>query len=150
MDIDTLIISVLSSLGISGIIGIYLQHLWAQKEKTESRMQGLNVNHYKSTLVWMRLVLDPKLVDHFNVGREDPALSKITNAHEIKYYARQRLNEFYYGSVLFYPDEVLVAMKDFIVNPSEQTFIITANAMRQDLSKKKTKLTSEILSLEHL
>lgn len=148
MDIETVIISVLSSFGASGIIGIYLQHLWTQRRETESKIQSLNVKHYESTLVFMRIVLDPKKIDHFNVAREDPLLSKITNANEIKYHARKRLIEFYYGSVLFYPDEVLNAIKEFLQNESEETFVKTAVAMRKDLWKKKTKASLETLSLE--
>jgi len=147
MDIET-IFTILASLGIGGIVGSYLQHLWNQKRETESKIQTLNVKHYESTLVWMRIVLNPKMVDHFNVGREDPILSQITNANEIRYLAKKRLNEFYYSSVLFSPDEVLKEMKKFILNPTEETFIKSAIAMRKDLWKKKTRVALETLSLE--
>jgi hypothetical protein len=148
MDIETIIISVLSSLGISGLIGIYLQHLWTQKRETESKIQSLNVKHYESTLVFMRIVLDPKKIDHFNVAREDPLLSKITNTNEIRYFARNRLIEFYYGAVLFYSDEVLNAIKEFLQDATEDNFMKTAIAMRKDLWKKKTKIDLKMLSLE--
>jgi len=148
MDIETILISVLSSLGISGLIGIYLQHLWTQKRETESRIQGLNVKHYESTLVFMRIVLEPKKIDHFNVAREDPVISKLTNSQDIRYFARQRLNEFYYGSVLFYSDEVLNALKEFIQNSTEEAFMKTAIVMRKDLWKKDTKMDLKTLSLQ--
>jgi hypothetical protein len=148
MDIETILISVLGSLGISGLIGIYLQHLWTQKREIESKIQSLNVKHYELTLVFMRIVLDPKKIDHFNVAREDPVISRLTNAHEIGYFARNRLIEFYYTSVLFYSDEVLNAIKEFLQNATEDTFMKTAVAMRKDLWKKKTKIDSKMLSLE--
>lgn len=147
MDIETIVISILTSSTISGIMGIYLQHFWGQKRETELRIQNENKGRYVSMLIWMRLVLSPKMVDHFNVGREDPVLSKITNAHEIVYFARQRLNEFYYSSVLFSPDYVLAALKEFLDNPTEIAFVKTAIAMRKDLWKKKTKSDMETLSL---
>ena len=149
MDIETILISVLGSLGISGLIGIYLQQFWTQKRETESKIQGLNVKHYESTLVFMRIVLDPEKVDHFNVAREDPVISKLTNAHEIGHFARQRLNEFYYGSVLFYSDEVMNALKEFLQNSTEEAFMKTAIAMRKDLWKKDTKMDLKTLSLEN-
>lgn len=70
MDIETIVISILTSFGVSGIVGIYLQHFWTQKRETELKIQTLNVKHYESTLVFMRIVLDPKKVDHYNVARE--------------------------------------------------------------------------------
>lgn len=148
MDIETLVISVLTSFGVSSFIGIYLQHMWTQKRETELRIQSLNVKHYESTLVFMRIVLDPKKIDHFTVAREDPVISKLTNAHEIGYFARQRLNEFYYSSVLFYSDDVLKAIKEFLQDTSEETFMKTAVAMRKDLWKKNSKMDLKTLSLE--
>jgi hypothetical protein len=148
MDIETIVISILTSFGVSGFIGIYLQHLWTQKRETESKIQSLNVKHYESTLVFMRIVLDPKKIDHFNVVREDPVISKITNANDIRHFARNRLIEFYYSSVLFYSDDVLNAIKEFLQNATEDAFLKTAVAMRKDLWKKKTKIDLKMLSLE--
>ena len=148
MDIETVIVSVLSSFGVSGIIGIYLQHLWSQKRETELRIQGENRGHYESNLVWMRIILKPEMVENFNVARLDPLLSKQRNPSEIKKLAENRLIEFYYSSVLFSPDYVLTAMKEFIKNPTEVNFMKSAIAMRKDLWNKKTKVSFEILSLE--
>lgn len=148
MDIETIIVSILSSFGVSGIIGIYLQHLWNQKQETESRIQSENRGHYESNLVWMRIILKPKMVENFNVARLDPLLSKQRNPSEIKKLAENRLVEFYYSSALFSPDYVLTAMKEFIKNPTEANFMKSAIAMRKDLWKKKTKANLETLSLE--
>ena len=148
MDIETVVISILTSFGVSGFIGIYLQHLWTQKRETESRIQRINAKHYESTLVFMRIVLDPKKIDHFNVATEDHLMSTLTNANDVRYYARQRLNEFYYGSVLSYSDDVLKAIKEFLHNATQETFMKTAIAMRKDLWKKNTKIDLKMLSLE--
>jgi hypothetical protein len=151
VDIET-IISVLGLLGIGGIIGgiigSYIQHILSQRRETEKRIQSLNVKHYESTLVFMRIVLNPKAIDQFNVKREDPLLSKLDNLNDVRFYARKRLIEFYYSSLLFSPDEVLSVMKEFIDNPTEDNFIKSANAMRKDLWKKKTKMEFRSLSLK--
>lgn len=80
--------------------------------------------------------------------QENPIISKLTNAHDIGNFARKRLIEFYYSSVLFFPDEVLHAIKGFLQNATEDSFMETAIAMRRDLWKKKTKMDLKILSLE--
>jgi len=146
MEVET-IITVLTSLGIGGFIGSYLQHLWNQKQETESRIQSDNRGHYESNLVWMRIVIKPEMVENFNVARLDPLLSKQKNPSEIRKLAENRLTEFYYSSMLFSPDYVLTAMKEFIKNPTEANFMKSAIAMRKDLWKKKTKVNLESLSL---
>jgi len=106
------------------------------------------VKHYESNLVFMRIVLKPEMVENFNVAREDPILSRIKDKSEIKRLAERRLIEFYYSSILFCPDDVLIAMKEFIRNPTEATFMKSAIAMRKDLWKKKTKANFDNLLLE--
>ena len=78
MDIYTVLISVLSSLGISGIVGIYLQYLWTQRGETESLIQAENRKTYESTIVWMRIFLNPEKVRHYNVCKIDPTLLDLT------------------------------------------------------------------------
>jgi hypothetical protein len=145
MEVET-IIAVLSSLGIGGFIGSYLQHLWSQKRETELRIQSLNVGHYTSTLVFMRVVMHPENVSQFHI--EDPNFLKLREISDVKDYAKQKMVEFYYSSLLYAPDEVLATMKAFMKNPTETNFMKTATAMRKDLWKKKTKANLETLSLE--
>jgi hypothetical protein len=64
MDIETIAVSLLTALGASGIIGIYLQHLWTQRRETESKVQAENRKTYDSTIVWMRLLLNPETLKH--------------------------------------------------------------------------------------
>jgi hypothetical protein len=96
----------------------------------------------------MRIILKPEMVENFNVARLDPLLSKTKNHAEIRQLAERRLVEFYYATILFSPDYVLTAMKEFIKNPNETNFLKAANAMRKDLWKKKTKTDLKTLSLE--
>ena len=59
MDIQT-IVSALGLLGIGGIIGSYFQHLLNQRRDTELKIQQINENRYRSTLVYMRCLLKPE------------------------------------------------------------------------------------------
>ena len=147
MDIET-ILTILASLGIGGIVGSYLQHLWNQKRETESRIQSDNRGHYESNLVWMRVVLKPEMVENFNIARLDTLLANTKDVAKIKQLAINRLTEFYYATVLFSPDYVLTAIKEFIKNPNEPSFLKAAIAMRKDLWKKNTNVDLETLSLE--
>jgi len=147
MEIET-IVSILGLLGLGGIIGGYLQHLWGQRTKTELRIQNLNEGHYRSTPVWMRVLLNPENIIHFNIAREDPHISKTEDSNELREYVRRRLIEFYYSSLLYSPDDVLRTMKEFMKNPTETNFLKSAIAMRKDLWKKKTKASLETLTLE--
>lgn len=145
MDIQT-IISIFGLLGIGGITGSYLQHLWSQKRETELKIQNLNENKYRSTLVFMRCVLKPENVSHFHI--EDPKIPHMKNEEEIKEYAMVRLTEFYYNSVLYASDDVLRKFKQFINQPSESIFMEVAIAMRKDLWKKGTKIELKTLQLQ--
>ena len=145
MEIDP-IVAVLTSLGVGGLVGSYLQHLWSQKQETESRIQHLNIGHYTSTLVFMRVVMHPENVSQFHI--EDPNLLKLIDIGDVKDYAKQKMVEFYYSSLLYAPDEVLTTMKEFMKNPIETNFMKSAIAMRKDLWKKKTRANLESLSLK--
>jgi hypothetical protein len=89
--------------------------------------------------------MHPENVGQFHV--EDPNLVKLTDTGDVKDYAKQKMIEFYYSSLLYAPDEVLTAMKEFMRNPTETSFMQSAIAMRKDLWKKKTKANLESLSL---
>src|SRR3989338_403557 len=130
MNIET-ILSVLGLLGIGGITGSYLQHLWNQKRETESKIQNINERSYRSTLVFMRCFLKPENLSQFTI--EDTNMTKLKNTKEIREYAKAKLMEFYYVGVLYAPDDVLIKIRQFIKNPSETNFVKTAIAMRRDL-----------------
>ena len=145
MDYQTLL-SLLGSLGIGGIVGSYLQNLWHQKGETESKVQNLTEGKHRSTLIFMRCVLKPESVREFHI--EDTRIYELKESDAIRDFAKQRLVEFYYNSLLYSSDEVLARMKDFIKNPTETTFLKTAIAMRKELWKRGTNIDLRSLSLE--
>ena len=85
MDIET-VLAILASLGVGGIIGGYLQHLWSQKEKTESEIQRLNEDKYRTTLVYMRVMLKPKSLRHFKIAND--SIYQLNTVDEIRAHAR--------------------------------------------------------------
>jgi hypothetical protein len=146
MDIETLLISILTLFGVSGIIGYFVQNYLSQKKETELRIQEDNRGHYESWMVWMRMVMKPENIAHFHTG--DPTIPTLTNPDEIRKFAKERLIEFYYSALFFCPDYVLVAMKEFIKNPTEKNLMKCAIDMRKDLWKKKTEADFDTLSLD--
>jgi len=144
MDIQS-IISVLGLLGVGGAIGSYFQYLWKQKREIELKIQGLNENKYRSTLVFMRCILKPENINQFNI--DDPSMQRL-KGKEVENYARAKLIEYYYNSILYASDDVLSMLKEFINNPSESNFFEVAIAMRKDLWKKGTKIDPKSLSFE--
>lgn len=140
------IISVLSLLGLGGIVGGYIQHLLNQKRETDLRIQDLNEGKYRSTLIFMRCVLKPENVNQFHI--EDPHIPRSKN-EKIKKYVLDKLTEFYYNSLLYASDDVLRKFRQFINEPSEYNFMETAIAMRKDLWGKRTKIDLKQISLDH-
>ena len=146
MDIQT-IISAVGLLGVGGIIGSYFQHLFNQKRETELKIQQINENRYRSTLVYMRCLLNPKSLPHFQI--EDKHIYKLKTSEAIKKYAKEKIIEYYYNGFLYASDNVLVNIKQFLQNPSELNFTKTAVSMRKDLWKKgKTKINAKDFALK--
>ena len=136
MSLETAL-SILGLLGIGGIIGSYFQYIWNQKRQTEEKIQGLNENKYRSSLIFMRCALEPKNYQQFDI--EDPLFPRGKSDNHIKDYCMIKLKEFYYNSILYASDEVLKYQKLFLEDPSELNYFNAALAMRRDLWKRKTK-----------
>ncbi|MBU4373893.1 MAG: hypothetical protein KJ714_05525 [Euryarchaeota archaeon] len=79
MDFQT-IFSTLGLLGVGGAIGSYIQHLLNQKRETELRIQNLNENKYRSTLIFMRCILKPENVNQFDINDPDFQPKRFTSS----------------------------------------------------------------------
>ena len=132
MDIPE-IISIISLLGIGGIVGGYIQYLLNKKSQIELEIRQLNESKYRTILVWMRCVLNPEKATLFSFdGMKFPGNR---TKEEIQELAAEKLIEFYYNTFLYGSDDVLVSIKNFIQNPDERKFTETAVAMRKELWK---------------
>ena len=135
MDIQTTI-SVLGLLGLGGIMGSYIQHLFNKRREIDLEIRKINEDRYRSTLVWMRIFLKPENLKHFNLN--DPftnhkVIHSINNKEEIKEYAKEKITEYYHNGFLYAPNEILINIRIFLENPNEKNYIKTALSMRRDL-----------------
>ncbi|MGB7789550.1 hypothetical protein [Methanoregula sp.] len=143
MDIETfqVIISVFGLFGIGGIIGAYIQHLFDRQKQIGLEIRKIKEERYRSTLVHMRLVLNPEKFDQFTFEKNKS--HSTTKEHEM-----EMVIEYYYNSLLYATDEVLIRLKDFIRDSNEDTFAETAIAMRNDLWGIKRQYQTKEFSLK--
>jgi len=134
MDIQ-IIISVFSLLGIGGAIGYFVKYFLLQKDKIKNEIRILNEEKYRTTLIFMRVMLNPSSIKHFcfSSQRDESYLRSAKDAGEIIDYCKDRLVEYYYHSFLYASDDVISGIKEFIDNPVEDNFVNVANLMRKDL-----------------
>ena len=140
MDYTQTIIGFLSSALIGGITVAIIQHVLDKKKEIELNSNKLMEEKYRSLLVFMACALDIEKVRYFNIYEEREMKTSQDYLNKIK--------EYYYHSILYCPDEVILALKQFIETPSEENYIKTATAMRKDLWNKGTKLKKEDIILD--
>ena len=145
MDIPE-ILSILSILGVGGIVGAYIQNLLNKQTQIEFEIRQLNETKYRTILVWMRCVLTPENVYLFEF--EGKSFPGNRSSSEIKELAEKKLNEYYYNTFLYASDDVLFNLKNFILSPDEKKFTETAVAMRKELWKIKENRDIRLYSIK--
>ena len=140
MDYTQTIIGFLSSALIGGITVAVIQHVLDKKKEIELNSNKLMEEKYRSLLVFMACALDIEKVRYFNIYEDREMKTSQDYLNKIKGY--------YYHSILYCPDEVILALKQFIETPSKENYIKTATAMRKDLWNKETKLKKEDIILD--
>lgn len=120
------IASVITLLGIGGLLGTYFRILWERKNAALIQKQEFKEVRYKCIIILLLSYLDfdknkPMLHKH---GRE-----YIQNKQDLKDDIVMELN----NMILFASEEVLIAVQQFIEGPSQQCFYEVAVAMRKDL-----------------
>jgi hypothetical protein len=135
----TQIISILTALGIGSIIGVVIKHLLDRNAELKIKLKTINEEKYRTVLIYMSIILNPKNKDHFILN--DNILYELKNESEIREYALSKLSEYYYQSLLYASDDVMKSFKIFLSNPNRENYILTAQKMRADLWNNKTNLT---------
>ncbi len=144
MEIDfQTVLPVLTTLGFGGILGAYVQSILNKRKEIDLQNQSIKENRYRSTLVWSRCVLEPKSFKQFELN--DPNVTNLRNEKEIKEYSIKKVYEFYYNSLLYAPDIVLLRLKEFLNEPNKQNFFNMAGSMRKDLWGKSNLDTKELM-----
>jgi hypothetical protein len=136
---NNIIVSLMSAI-LGGIVATIIKSILDKKREIELSLNKITEDKYRSLLVFMACALDISKKRYFSLNEQVPNITKEDYLNQIA--------EYYYHSILYSSDEVIIALKHFIENPNKDNYIITAKAMRNDLWKSKTNLTYEDILLK--
>jgi hypothetical protein len=139
MDKTQILISLASAI-IGGIIATYLKTFLEKRKETEINLQKITEDKYKSLLIFMACAID------FNKRRFFSLNEQVENKSSEDYL--NQIKEYYYHSILYSPDKVIIALKEFINDPNKVTYVKVAQEMRKDLWNKNTKLSFDEIILQ--
>ena len=139
MDLGT-ITTILTSLGIGGLIGNFFQSFLQSKGKVNEREFNFKEQRYKALMILMWTSLNPKSeLKHLRFYRED--ILDIKTLH-------RELKLELYNSLLYAEDNVIYSLRKFIEKINHQNYSSVALEMRKDLYGKKTKINFEDIKIK--
>jgi len=133
------IVSVLTLLGLGGILGGYITYLLDKKKEREFKVLEQKEKRYKSCLLYMDAFFEPKNIKYLSSRQPD-----IDNAQDVIEYLKME----YHEMMLYASKEVILSVKVFIENPTRENFLGTILTMRQDLAKKKNDLELDSIRID--
>ena len=136
----TQIILTLTSAIIGGIVATYLKAFLEKKKEIEISLKKITEDKYKSLLIFMACAIDFDKRRYFSLNEQ------VENKSSADYLNQVR--EYYYHSILYSLDSVIVALKQFIKSPDKANYVRVAQQMRKDLWSKDTKLKFEEIIIE--
>jgi len=125
---------------VGGVIVAILQYFLDKRKEIDLGLNRIMEDKYRSLLVFMACALDIKKRRYFNLNEQTPNKTQKDYLNQIR--------EYYYHGVLYSPDEVIIALKKFILKPSKENYLKTAIEMRKDLWNKNTKLKVQDIVIE--
>ena len=125
------IISVLTLLGLGGVLGGYIGYLLDKKKEREFKVLEQKERRYKSCLLYMDAFFEPKNIKYLSSRQPD-----IDNANDVMQYLKME----YHEMMLYASKEVIVSVREFIQNPTSDRFLKTILVMRKDLSARGSDL----------
>jgi hypothetical protein len=137
MDIQT-IISALGLLGLGGIIGAFIKNMLDKRRELDFKLNELNENKFRVILIFMSMLLRPENRKHFTT---DDTYIQNLDEKEVKRHCSMKIEEYYYHSMLYASDEVILSIKAFLKKPNRENYVKTAKAMRMNLWNQKSKLS---------
>lgn len=120
-------ISILALLGVGGIVAGYITYILDKKKERGFKVLEQKEKRYKSCLLYMDAFFEPKNIKYLSSRQPD-----IDDAKDVLEYLRMEFHEM----ILYSSKEVIVSVKTFIENPTQENFLNTILVMRKDLSKK--------------
>lgn len=133
------LLTLVTGLGVGGIVGAYFTELFRRKTQTQLAEFEEKANRFRSTLIYMQVLLHPDQIDHLPVD--------VLQAYSLKSKKdiQDTLFAEYSRMVLCASDGVLQSVKSFMTSPSSTSYWATLTEMRKDLWGKKTGLTQDEL-----
>ncbi|MGH9858021.1 MAG: hypothetical protein ACRD4B_09275 [Acidobacteriota bacterium] len=130
--------SVITLLGLGGILGGYITFRLNKSKELEFKRREQKEKRYKSALLFMNAYLWPENTKYLNTS---VAILEHANAKDVA----ESLKAEFYDMTLFASKEVIATVNSFINKPSEESFGVALLAMRRDLwSKKKDVLSDDL------
>lgn len=139
MDIN-IIISLLAAFGFGSIATAFVSSFLERKKETELNLAKILEDKYRGLLVFMACALDIEKKKYFTINEQVAQKTSQDYLNQIR--------EYYYHSTLYSSDDVILTLKDFIHSPTQEAYIKVAQAMRNDLWKRKTKLEFDDIRLD--
>lgn len=118
----------------SGLIVTYLGYVLEKRKQIRFSEQEEKEKRYKSLVQKMRIVVEPEDMKYVKEHRPD-----LKNIEDWK----KEIQQEWFNSLLFASDDVIRALKEFVLKPDDSTYAKTILAMRKDLWNKKTSLKPE-------
>src|SRR3989344_9583654 len=134
-----IIISVLTLLGLGGIVGGYITYLLDKKKEREFKVLEQKEKRYKSCLLYMDAFFEPKNIKYLSSRQPD-----VDDVKDIIEYLKME----YHEMILYASKDVIFSVKEFIENPARDNFLKTILTMRRDLSAKRNDLDLNDIILE--
>lgn len=129
--------TVLTAMGLGGVLGAYVQHRLQARRAMSDREQELKERRYLCILILMLAKLKPE-IGIAKVQRIRPDLPDLGALDE-------ELETETLNAVVFASNDVLGSLAAFVKQPSHGAFAATASAMRRDLWGRRHKLAPELV-----
>jgi hypothetical protein len=126
-----LILSILSAIGVSGIIAAFFTYFWQKRKEIQIKENELKEKRYLCILLLMYAFVNPQ--EFASLKRHRPEL-------QTKDDLRRELQLEWVNSWIYAGDDTIQSFKKFIENSNEDTFAQTILSMRHELWNKKSKL----------
>ncbi|MFA6169849.1 MAG: hypothetical protein WCW67_08360 [Candidatus Margulisiibacteriota bacterium] len=138
-DPSQIVMSTLTLLGIGGIVGGYITYLLDKNKEREFKILEQKEKRYKSCLLFMDAFFEPKNIKYLSSRHPD-----IDNAQDILEFLKME----YHEMMLYASKEVVMLVKIFIENPTNENYLRTILGMRHDLFIKKNDLDLDGIRIE--
>lgn len=123
---------------ISVLVAASLTYFFDKRKQIRFSEQEEKEKRYKAMVLHMKVLLKPDDLKYMKLQRPD-----LKNMEDVK----NEIETEWYNSLLFASDNVIKALKEFILKPNNITYAKTVIAMRKDLWNKKTDLKAEEINL---